>query len=113
MYFESVKNLSYNNFEYLTQEFGYKFFELLKENYAYPFDYMDSFKTFSEEKLSDKVCSYSSVKNGTAGNDGEKLNDRISDEVYLTGNKIWNEFSMKNTDNLPRSLFGKRCFLNS
>ena len=39
---------------YSTQEFGYKHLELLKQNDAYPYEYMDSFKTFGEEKLSAK-----------------------------------------------------------
>ena len=36
----------------------------------------------------------SSLKDGRTGDDGEKLNGHISD--YLTCNKIWNEFNMKN-----------------
>ena len=56
---------------------------------------MDSFKRFSEEKLPDKKCFYSSVKDGT-NNDGEKLDGHISNEDYLACNKIWNEFNMKN-----------------
>ena len=34
---------------------------------------MDSFKGFSEVKLSDKECFYSSVKDGTTVDNGEKL----------------------------------------
>ena len=33
---------------------------------------MDSFKRFSEEKLPNKKCFYSSVKDGTTGNNGKK-----------------------------------------
>ena len=47
-----VKNLS--DFKYLTEEFGSKNLELLKQKDAYPYQYMDSFKRFSEEKLPDK-----------------------------------------------------------
>ena len=39
---------------------------------------MESFKRFSEEKLPDKECFYSSVKNGTTGDNGEKLSVLIS-----------------------------------
>ena len=33
---------------------------------------MDSFKRFSEEKLPDKKCFYSSVKDGTTNDNGKK-----------------------------------------
>ena len=51
-----VKNLSDNDFKYLTEEFGSKNLELLKQKDAYPYEYMDSFKRFNEEKLPDKKC---------------------------------------------------------
>ena len=54
-----VKNLSDNDFKYLTEEFRSKNLELLKQKGAYPYEYMDSFKRFSEEELLDKKCSYS------------------------------------------------------
>ena len=43
-----VKNLSDNDFKYLTQEFGSKNLELLKQKNAYPYEYMDIFKRFSK-----------------------------------------------------------------
>ena len=49
-----VKNLSGNDFKYLTKEFGSKNLELLKQKGAYPYEYMDSFGRFNEEKLPDK-----------------------------------------------------------
>ena len=91
-----VKNLSDNDFKYLTEEFGSKNLEHLKQKGAYPYEYMDSFKRFNEEKLPDKKCFYSSVKDGTTGDNGKKLDGHISDEDYLTCKKIWNEFNMKN-----------------
>ena len=36
-----VKNLLDNNFKYLTEEFGYKNLELLKQKDGYPYEYMD------------------------------------------------------------------------
>ena len=57
---------------------------------------MDSFKRFSEQKLPDKECFYSSVKDGTTGCNGEKLDGHINNEDYLTCKKICNEFNMKN-----------------
>ena len=91
-----VKNLSDDDFKYLTKEFGSKNLELLKQKDAYPYEYMDSFKRFGEEKLPDKKCFYSSVKDGTTGDNGKKLDGHINDEDYLTCKKIWNEFNMKN-----------------
>ena len=44
-----VKNLSDNDFKYLTEEFSSKNLELLKQKGAYPYEYMDSFKRFVEE----------------------------------------------------------------
>ena len=43
-----VKNLAGNDFRYLTQEFGSKSLELLKQKDAYPYEYMDSHKRISE-----------------------------------------------------------------
>ena len=46
--------------------------------------------------MPDKKYFYSSVKDGTTGDNGKKLDGYISDEDSLTCNKIWNEFNMKN-----------------
>ena len=92
-----VKNLSdfKYDFKYLTQEFDSKNLELLKQKDADPYEYMESFKRFSEEKLPDKKCFYSSVKDGTTGDNGKKIDGHISDKDYLTCKKLWNEFNMK------------------
>ena len=49
---------------------------------------MNSFEKFSEKKLSDKKCFYSSVKVGTTGDNGEKVNGHINDRDYLTYKNI-------------------------
>ena len=46
---ELVKNLSDSDFRYLTEEFGSKNLELLKQKGAYPYEYINSFKRFNEE----------------------------------------------------------------
>ena len=51
-----VKNLSVNNFKYLNKEVVFENLKLLKQKDAYPYEYMDSFKRFNEEKLPDKKC---------------------------------------------------------
>ena len=43
-----------NDFRYLTEEFVSKNLELFKQNDAYSYEYIDSFKRFSEEKLPEK-----------------------------------------------------------
>ena len=91
-----VKNLSDNYFKYFAEELSFKNLELLKQKDAYPREYMDSFKRFGEEKLSDRECFYISVKDGRTGDNGKKLDCHINDEDYLTCRKIWNEFNMKN-----------------
>ena len=59
-----VKNLSDKDFKYLIEEFGSKNLELLKQKGAYPYEYMNSFERFNEEKLPDKKYFYSSIKDG-------------------------------------------------
>ena len=44
-----VKNLTDNDFKYLTEEFGSKHLELLKQKGAYRHEYMNSFKRFNEK----------------------------------------------------------------
>ena len=85
-----------NDFKYLTKEFGSKNLELLKQKDAYPYEYMGSFKRFGKEKLPDRECFYSSLKDGTTGDNGEKLDGHISNKDYLTCKKNWIEFNMKN-----------------
>ena len=79
--------MSDGGFKYLTEEFSSKNLEFFKQKDAYLYEYMDSFKRFNEEKLPDKECFYSSVKDGTASDSGEKLDGHISDEDYLTCKK--------------------------
>ena len=57
---------------------------------------MDSFERFKEKKLHDKKCFYSSVKDGTTYDIGEKLDGLKRDENYLTCTKIWNKCNKKN-----------------
>ena len=65
----------------MTEKFDSKNLEHLKEKGTYPYEYMDSFKRFNEEKLPDKKCFYRSVKDRKTG---EKLGGYINDEEYLT-----------------------------
>ena len=57
-----VKNLSDEDFKYLVEEFGSKNLELLKQKDAYPYEYMNSFERFNEEKLPARKYFFSSIK---------------------------------------------------
>ena len=91
-----VKTLTDDDFKYLTEEFGSKNLDLLKQKGAYPYEYMNSFKRFGEEKLPEKECFYRSTKKGTTDDNGAKLDGHINDGEYLTCKKVWEEFDMKN-----------------
>ena len=58
-----LKNLSKMDFKYLSQEFSGDLLELIKQNGMYPYEYMDSFEKFSEDKLPDRSKFFSSLKN--------------------------------------------------
>ena len=91
-----VKNLSDKDFKYLIEEFGSKNLELLKQKGAYPYEYMNSFERFNEEKLPARKYFYSSTKDGKIGDDGKISDGHISVKDYLTCEKIWDKFEMKN-----------------
>ena len=48
------KNLSDNDFKYLSQEFSGDLLKLVRQKGVYPYEYMNSFKKFSEDKLPDR-----------------------------------------------------------
>ena len=86
-----VKNLPDEDFKYLIEEFGSKNLELLKQKGDYPYEYMNSFERFNEEKLPARKYFYSSTKDGKIGDDGH-----INVKDYLTCEKIRDKFEMKN-----------------
>ena len=55
-----VKNL--NDFRYLSSVFSEEQLELVKKKLIYPYEYMNSFKRFKEDKLPDKDCFFNSLK---------------------------------------------------
>ena len=60
--------------EYLVEEFDSENLELLKQKGAYPYEYMDSFKKFNEEKLPARKHFFSSIKKEINDEDG-KISD--------------------------------------
>ena len=91
-----VKNLSEENFKYLVEESGFENLKILKQKGAYPYEYMNSFKRFNEEKLCTRKYFFSSTKKGKIDDDDKISDGHISIEDYLTCEKIWNKFKMKN-----------------
>ena len=61
--------------------------------------------------MPDKKCFYSFVKDGTIGDNGEKLDGHITDGDYLTCNKIRNEFNMKNMSDYHNHYLRKNVLL--
>ena len=57
-----VKNLSDEDFKYLVNEFGFDNLKIVKQKGAYPYEYMNSFKRFNEEKLCARKYFFSSTK---------------------------------------------------
>lgn len=49
-----VKNLSDNDFNYLSQDFSGELLELVKQKGVQPFEYMNSFERFSESRAADR-----------------------------------------------------------
>ena len=66
-----VKNMSDEDFKYLVEEFDSENLKLLKQKDAYPYEYMNSFERFNEEKLPARKYFFSSTKKGKIGDNGK------------------------------------------
>ena len=60
-------------------------FALLLRKGVYPYEYMDSWKRFKEESLSDKEFFYSELNN-----------EHITDQDHAHAQKVWDTFKIKN-----------------
>ena len=78
-----IKNLSDNDFKYFSEEFRGEFVVLVKQKGVHPYEYMENFQTFSENKLPDRCKFFSSLKDKC-----------VTEKYYLKANKIWNVFKM-------------------
>ena len=87
--YKLVKHLSDEDLKYLVEEFGSKNLELLKEKGADPYEYMNSFGKFNEEKLPAKKYFYSSTKGGKISDDGKISDGHIIVKDYLKCEKAW------------------------
>ena len=79
-----VKNLSDKDFKYLVEELGSQNLELLKQKGDYPYEYMNSFEKFNEEKLPARRYFDSSTKDRKIGDDDKISDGHISVKDYLT-----------------------------
>ena len=91
-----VKNLVDKDFNYLVKEFSSESLEILKQKGAYPYEYMNSFKRFNEDKLCARKYFYSATKDKIISEDGKISDGHVSIEDYMVCEKIWNKFKMKN-----------------
>ena len=91
-----VKNLSYEDFKYLVKEFSSENLKTLKQKGAYPYEYMNSFKRFNEDKLCARKYFYSSTKDKKNSKDDEISDGYVSIEDYMVCERIWGKFKMKN-----------------
>ena len=80
-----VKNFGDKDFSYLSEEFRGKQLKLVKEKGIYPYEYINSFKKFKENKLPDRDNFFSSLKN--CG---------ISEKEYQKADNVWIVFEIKN-----------------
>ena len=78
-----VKNLVGKDFKHLYEEYSSELLRLVKEKDVYPYEYMDSFKGFDEDRLPDKCEFFSSLRDKC-----------ISKEEYGRDINIWNVFKM-------------------
>ena len=67
----------------MSEEFSGEFLKPVKQKGVYPYEFMDSFEKFSEDKLPDTCKFFSSLKDVC-----------ISEEDYLKANNSWNVFKM-------------------
>ena len=78
-----VKNLSDHDSVCVYEEFRGKFYKLVRQKGVYPYEYIDSFEKFFEDKLPNKCAFFSSLKDRS-----------ISEKDYFKAINVWNVFKM-------------------
>ena len=91
-----VKNLVDKDFKYLVEEFSCESLELLKQKGTYPYEYMNSFKRFNEDKLCARKYFYCSKKDKKISEDGKISDGYVSIEDSMVCERIWDKLKMKN-----------------
>ena len=105
-----VKNLSDKDFKYLVEEFCPDNLEISRQKGASPYEYMNSFKRFNEDKLPAKKYFFSSTKKGKIVNDGKISDGYVSIKDYMACEKIWDKFGMKNMGDYHDYYFKKTYY---
>ena len=82
------KKSSDKDYKYLVIEFGSENLEILKQKGAYPYEYMNNFERFNEEKLPPRKYFFSSTKKGKIDNDGKISDGHVSIKDYLACENI-------------------------
>ena len=85
--------------------------EILKQKGAYPYEYINIFERFNEEKLPARKYFFSSTKKGKIGNDGKISDGHVSIKGCMACEKIWDKFGMKNMDDYHDHYFKKEVLL--
>ena len=83
-----VKFLVDKDFKYLVEEFGTENLKILKQKGAYPYECMNSFKRFNEDKLCARKYFYSSSKDKKISEDGKISDGHVSIEDYMVCDKF-------------------------
>ena len=93
--------------KYLVEEFGSKNLELLKQKGAYPYEYMNSFEGFHEEKFSTRKYFFSSIKKRNIGDHCKISDGHASVKYYLTCEKKlkWKKWVMIITKFIRKKMY--------
>ena len=78
-----VNNLPIESFKYTGEEFQGEQLSLMKKKGVYPYDYMDSFKKFEDNRLPKKEDFFSLMND-----------EHITDEEYQNAQNVWNKFGL-------------------
>ena len=94
-----AKNLVDKDLKYLVKEFGSENLKILKQKGAFPYEYMNSFERFNEDKLCARKYFYSSTRDKKISEDDKISDAHVSIEDYMVCERIWKKFKMKNMGN--------------
>ena len=80
----------------MVKELGSENLKISKQKGAYPYEYMNSFKSLNEDKLCARKYFYSSTKDKKISEDGKISDGHVSIEDYMVCERVWDKFKMKN-----------------
>ena len=106
-----VKNLVDEDFKCSVKELDSENLKILKQKGAYPYEYMNSFERFNEDKLCARKYFYSSTKDKKNCKDDKISDGHVSIEDYMVCERIWDKFKMKNMGDYHDHYFKKDVLL--